>query len=221
MSRFKHIAGVIWNDPVRLPSLDQSQLEQLVNFHVTWNPDDGFGLMRNSDGDLRNASIHHQASFDDIPEEISAYFEMAMRDIRIVNAFNPYAKRKQWFLNDDDLKETAHLHVTADNIWEHRHIGGKESGLNIYYPTDNKPLSLWAHFNKSSTIRVITIRDLVKSGAVASVKLQEHDVIVFNQNLLHESDKGPRLRSAVNGTKYTKSWIDSQPLSGLTPISAA
>jgi hypothetical protein len=188
MRAFPEIAGCVWEDKISLPSLTIAQIKFLKRFHINWTADDGISIehLENKDG------------FEGDIEHLTPYFEMAARDINVVNQCkNSVPKRKHWFLENKDLSVLPHFDAKARNIWLHRHING--AGLRIFYPTDNKKIEIANVPRVGPVVHSSTLKKLFEREAISSFDLKEHEVIVFNETLLHASNDGNRFRSVVNG----------------------
>lgn len=188
LKKYPDVAGAIWEDKIDLPVLTADQISYLTRSNVVWTREQGISV----------EYAQQDAQTPICIDALTPYFEMAANDILIANECKgDIAKRKHWFLNDDDLDARAHFHPKARNIWAHRHLEG--SGLIVFCPIGNKPLEVRVGPRTHDIVKEVNLKQLFAAGLIRSFELNENDVMLFNQNLLHKSNKGHRFRGALNG----------------------
>ena len=194
LSVFKNtigIAGVVWNSPIELPVLSIEQQQLLSRTHIAWNAKDGNSLIHDNEW----SEVLLNAGTDDA---LKPYFDMAARDIALVNQFkDDVPKRKHFFLQGPEVEVKAHFDAKASNLYAHRHLFG--NGLRIFYPTEGHEFEATIGPHSRNVIPSFKVADLIEKGCIASFDLQPNDIIVFNHKLLHASNSGDRFRTAVNG----------------------
>ena len=89
------VAGVVWQNKIDLPALNDNQKQNLTQSHVMWNREDGLSI------DYGTVPIS---------DELKPYFDLAADDIKLANQFmGNVRKRKHFFLWDADLGTISNL----------------------------------------------------------------------------------------------------------------
>lgn len=188
------VAGVIWKDQIEdLPVLTLEQHIILSQSHVTWHHEQGLSFTYGN-----HETLPHPPNAE--MQKLKPYFDMATKDVLAANEFkNDIDRRKHWFLTGLGNDTKYHCDLKAKNIWLHRHLAG--GGLRVFFPTENKqPLQIRVGPHPHRVIRADSLKAAFEAGSLSSLSLEQHDVIAFNENMLHISNTdSKRFRSTVNG----------------------